>query len=522
MKFNISFLVIFFCISSTCIGQFGIEKNTSEALQSYTLFETSSANFLIDNCGEIVHSWDVIRTDLHTKLLPNGNLVYIKDNLVYEVDWDNNIVHETNHGQSDLMLNYEVIVLPNGNYLCLARRIRTPIFFEEQGYNPILGFAIYDDAVVEMIPGTGQIVWEWNISDHIIQDRNNTLQNYGVLSENPQLLSVDAISTFDWRNSETFMINGMDYNADLDQIVLSVRKISEIAIIDHSTTTEEAKGSSGGRSGKGGDILYRWGNPQNYNAGGSANRILYYQHNPNWIEYGEDKGKIIVHNNGLDRPGTTFDNRYSSAEIIEPITDGSGNYTLVGGTQFAPFEADKSFSRISTGTEWYSGYTSSTKVLPNGNIYITEGQNDRFLEINSEGEVVWEYRNQFGTYIFRSEKYPIDYEAFQDKNLTPNGTIEFPSSTVDCKIFTTSVDNITPSNLNITVILDNENIFIKSNNNSQFGITIYDMLGKRIVSNLSDNHEFRVSTKDFISGLYIVSAFNKKDNSVSTQKIYIP
>ena len=55
--------------------------------------------------------------------------------------------------------------------------------------------------------------------------------------------------------------NGLDYNSALDQIALSCRGMNEVYIIDHSTTTEEAVGHTGGNAGKGGDILYRWGNP---------------------------------------------------------------------------------------------------------------------------------------------------------------------------------------------------------------------------------------------------------------------
>ncbi|MFT5802699.1 MAG: hypothetical protein ACI956_002520 [Nonlabens sp.] len=36
----------------------------------------------------------------------------------------------------------------------------------------------------------------------------------------------------------------------MDQIALSVRKMSEVIIIDHSTTTAEAASHNGGNSGK--------------------------------------------------------------------------------------------------------------------------------------------------------------------------------------------------------------------------------------------------------------------------------
>jgi hypothetical protein len=40
-------------------------------------------------------------------------------------------------------------------------------------------------------------------------------------------------------------MNSIDYNPELDQIAMSVRGNSEVWIIDHGTTTAEAKGHTG-------------------------------------------------------------------------------------------------------------------------------------------------------------------------------------------------------------------------------------------------------------------------------------
>ena len=67
---------------------------------------------------------------------------------------------------------------------------------------------------------------------------------------------------------------------------MSVCAFSEFWIIDHGTTTAQAAGHTGGRRGRGGDLLYRWGNPRAYRAGTKADRKLFAQHNAHWIPKG--------------------------------------------------------------------------------------------------------------------------------------------------------------------------------------------------------------------------------------------
>jgi len=64
-------------------------------------------------------------------------------------------------------------------------------------------------------------------------------------------------------------------------VILSAHNYDEVWIIDHSTTTVEATSHAGGRYGRGGDLLYRWGNPQAYRAGTANDQKLFGQHNRN-------------------------------------------------------------------------------------------------------------------------------------------------------------------------------------------------------------------------------------------------
>src|SRR5262249_47592681 len=101
------------------------------------------------------------------------------------------------------------------------------------------------------------------------------------------------------KNPDWMHINAVAYNAELDQVVLSSPNFCEIWIIDHGTTSEEARGHTGGHWGKGGDLLYRWGNPQAYRKGSNGEQRLFFQHNIQWIPPGlRGEGHLLVFNNG--------------------------------------------------------------------------------------------------------------------------------------------------------------------------------------------------------------------------------
>jgi hypothetical protein len=217
-----------------------------------------------------------------------------------------------------------------------------------------------------------------------------------------------------WRNetpenggSEIYHFNAIKYNPDLDQIVFSSPNLSEIFIIDHSTTTKEAAGHKGGRWGRGGDFLYRWGNPKNYGRGDSATRTLFAQHDIRWIEKGmPGAGNLTVFNNNVRNA-----NRMSYSAIYEfaPPLDSKGNYVIEEGKPFGPAKPLWTYIAPDTLSFW-SSFISGAHRMKNGNTFINEGAKGRFFEVTREGKIVWEYLNPYRGEVRKPNGDPIPPE----------------------------------------------------------------------------------------------------------------
>jgi Arylsulfotransferase (ASST) len=266
---------------------------------------------------------------------------------------------------------------------------------------------IWPDHVIEVEPvgsSGGNIVWEWHAWDHLIQDYNATKENYGVVKDHPELIDINFGSTdSDWTH-----INAVDYNEEFDQILLSAHNFNEIWVIDHSTTTEEAAGHTGGNSGKGGDLLYRWGNPQAYDAGDAHDQQYFGQHGANWIDEGcPGAGNILVFNNGDEG------RRYSSVDEIVPPVGNNGNYQYVAGQAYGPDEPIWIYI-AETPTDMFSMTLSSVQRLPNGDTLICSANQGLLVEVTQAKEIVWKYQYQNNQYpnansVARVVRYPLDY-----------------------------------------------------------------------------------------------------------------
>ena len=391
------------------------------ASEGYTLFAPipSNTTYLIDHEGRLVHTWTSPgehRPALSAYLLPDGDLLRTANiaasspgnfsgggtgGKLERISWGGELEWSWEYSSETFISHHDIEPMPNGNILMIAWEERTEAEALQAGRNPEIASDspggqnnVWPDHIIEVEPvgnDSANIVWRWHAWDHLIQDYDPTKDNYGVVADHPERININfaggtgnAAGRADWMHC-----NGIDYNPVLDQIAISCRSMHEIYIIDHSTTTEEAAGSIGGNSGKGGDILYRWGNPQVYHQGLSSDQQLFGQHDVNWIPEGHPHaGSLSLFNNGNDRYPS-----YSSVEILSPPTDESGNYTIQSNGTYGPNAPDWSWN---LGEVMYSGSISGVDMLPNGNMVVTHGTKGTLLEVDSSGEVVWTYINPVG------------------------------------------------------------------------------------------------------------------------------
>ena len=136
-------------------------------------------------------------------------------------------------------------------------------------------------------------------------------------------------------------MNGVSYNPILDQVIWSSHNMSEIYVIDHSTTTAQAASHSGGNSGMGGDLLYRWGHPAAYSATGT--QILHVVHDAHWNPEGVPNAGYV---GGYNNQGVS--SSASCADQVSPPYNGY-NYSITLGSAFAP--ANYTIRQVSGGHE---------------------------------------------------------------------------------------------------------------------------------------------------------------------------
>ena len=421
---------------------------SGQVFQGYTIFSPAAGGpggggngmtYLVNNSINVINSWYYPRGPASLAYLQrDSTLIYpfrvqnptmINGGVgggIAHMDWDSNVLWLYIVSNDLYQHHHDIQPLPNGNILVIAWERKTAAEAYAMGRqtinNPLN--EMWSEAILELEPiGTdsANIVWEWHLWDHLTQDADTTLTNYGIISEHPELIDINygnvggtqgpGVSHADWMH-----LNAIDYNADLDQILISSRTMGEIYIIDHSTTTAEAASHSDGNSGKGGDLLYRWGNPQVYDRGNGSDQQLNAQHGVNWIPANyPGGGNLILFNNNYQN------NNSAVFEIVTPLEDSTGNYLLEENEDYGP---DGPVWTHSGG--FHSNVQSGAFRLPNGNTLITEADDAHMFEVTSNGMVVWNYVYPGqNIMIARAQRYTLNYLNQNDFPDYVSGDINF-------------------------------------------------------------------------------------------------
>lgn len=450
-----------------------------KAYNGYTLFAAHGRSYLIDMSGQVVHTW---RIGTNPRLLDNGHLLDAsKDDPsgfagFMELDWDGHVVWEYTEKRPDYAPHHDWVRIFNKKLnapttLYIANKSISHEQAIAAGADPRKGPYREGqmDAIVE-VDMQGNVVWEWWFFDHVVQDVAPDKANYvgesKKISDYPGRININMPGRplkRDWLHC-----NSMDYNAELDQVVINSVQ-GELYVIDHGGTfvAGDPKAGIARAANAAGDFLYRFGDParygpgdppsikENWDAATSGHKQMGGAHDVHWIRPGlPGAGHLMVFNNGqylyqrtpqssvLEINPFLGKDGKDTGKYVDPPAAGYRRETYDHDTHNEPRLISNQIVwnyRSMNNHGFFSQIGSSAQRLPNGNTFICSDTEGHFFEMTADGKLVWEYINpvtkEFGTVkvlpdalpmansSFRAYRYAPDHPALRGRDLKPLGTI---------------------------------------------------------------------------------------------------
>lgn len=539
---------LIFTLLSICA--FGMEAN-AQVWGDYLFYSAQNTNtaYLVDNAGANFKTWTFAtadKTGYSSYLLPGGTIVRAVTRTgnatglpggpicgkVQKVDYSGTITWDYVYSTTDYCTHHDICPMPNGNVLVIAYERKTAAQVAAAGCT-YTGGEMWPDKIVELKPtglNTADIVWEWHIWDHACQNIDSTKPNYvASFVNNPQMLNINKKAAKDWIH-----MNGIGYNEELDQVTFTSHNQNEIYVIDHSTITAQAATHSGGKYGKGGDFLYRWGNPGNYDAPGAI-QILKTTHDAHWAAPGTFRaGELSAYNN--DGISTSV----SCVDIIAAPLNANGTYDLTAGQAYTPTAAS-SFRHTCAG---HNSNMGGCQQLPKGQLHVTVALSGKMYTVDSTG-----------TQLFTKTIAGSVAKSFRYSSCYVNGTLAAkPTITAAGNVLTSSTDATYQWYLNGVAIAGATsqsytatqagNYYVQTTNSAgcespmstafsyintaigdnllQYGISIYPNPVNNQLQLEMDATNFKTFVYDGMGRLLITSANNKIINTSSlTQGMYL-
>jgi hypothetical protein len=412
----------------------------------------AGTKYLMDLWGNVVHIWQ--SKNGTAQIAPDGTLWSIG----YIQDWDSNVLWSfdpATDGASIPVVNSTVFTLHHDlkriwnkklnqwTMLINCNRPMTQAEAVAMGMDPSVTYGnrlTGIDFVIE-VNMAKQIVWQWYPWNHGCQSKNSAWPNYvSDVKLAPGRLDVNWL-TDNQRPSGTagivsdwFHVNSIDYNEDLDQVVINEKHWSQFVVVDHGKTfvsTTDFTKNAAAAAGPDGDFIYRFGAPDSYNSGKvpgfatEGDNQMYGAHNIQWIRnYHWDRphlstdkwpdpvgytksgvalpgaGHFLVFDNGCYNPAGKRSRIHEINGFIDAAGTDTGKYVdpAVAGYKTNPANLVYHQSRqlvwsysSSQPNSFYSQAQSGCQRLPNGNTSICGTGSGHIFEVTTAGEVVWEY-----------------------------------------------------------------------------------------------------------------------------------
>jgi len=517
----------------------------------YTLIfpERQPDIFLLNKCGEIVHRWEddpAARPGAVAYLLENGNIIrskWLADNpssvstsggaggIIEIVSWDNEVLWTYNIADSTQIQHHDIHFTPQGTVMIIVWQIKELNEIVANGFDTLSNNqrSILTDYILEIDPVTDSIVWEWHAWDHLIQEHDSTKANFGVVAEHPERIDINY-QEYTFGKTDWLHCNSIDYNPTLDQVMISSKHLNEFWIIDRSTTSAEATGTSGGNSNQGGDLLFRWGNPKAYQAGETSDRQLFSQHDVQWIDENDVNPnydffeKIALYNNHIETG-------LSLGQILAPQFDTTSFSYLKSNNTFLPENFSAEFSHPDTARN-YSTAASSIQIIGDGSVIMCAGRQGRTFELTPDGQVAWEYITPFKNgnqipqginlsssenFTFQAQRYLETYPAFIGKTLEPLGFIELDPNVAFCPLVSINEFKNENDDFSISPNPVNTLLFIENNNEKIEEIKIYNSFGTLILTTKIPFGKTEINISNWPSGIY----FSQNQRTSFLEKIII-
>ena len=181
MLINIKKVLFIFAVifSKASFGQqtIGLQLNSEDSYDGYTLFAPigSTTTYLINNCGEEVHSWPSdYKPRFSCYLLENGVLLRLGrvpgpaggSAIAEMIDWSGAVIWSYEVPVSVGIQHHDLELLPNGNILFIVTDVISQTQITQAGCTNSAS-TLNSEKIVEVAPdivnGGGTIVWDWII-----------------------------------------------------------------------------------------------------------------------------------------------------------------------------------------------------------------------------------------------------------------------------------------------------------------------------------------------------------------------